>query len=318
MSFFGGGSDFVHYFEENPAAVLSTTINKYCYVTVRELPPFFNYQTHLSYSKTEQVNQVDEIVHPAVREAMRWFDLKRIRLIYDSDLPAQTGLGTSSSFAVAMLSAFYELRGEKIDVRRLADEAIYLERTLCDEAGGIQDQIAAAFGGFNRIDFSKEGYQVQPVQFAPGKKRQLGDNLLLFFTHFTRRSSDIQKDASSFLANKKSQLAEMVNLVDQAESILASSERCLSEFGHLLNHSWQLKRGLNDRISTSEIDDLYERACRAGALGGKLLGAGGGGFLLFYVEPQYQEQVCQTLKGLLQIPFNFEPAGVSTLFSDAT
>ena len=193
MSFFGGGTDMEDYFKEYGGAVLSTSFDKYCYVNVRHLPPFFQYSTELSYSKTERVNSLDEIQHPAIREAMRMLNMQEIRLMYEADLPARSGLGTSSSFAVGMLHAFHALKGKYVDKKTLADQAIYLERVLCNEAGGWQDQIAASYGGLNRIDFSAEGYRVSPVLISPERKKKLNENLMLFFTGFTRFSSEIQK-----------------------------------------------------------------------------------------------------------------------------
>ena len=193
MSFFGGGTDMEEYFRENGGAVISTTIDKYCYVTVRHLPRFFEYKTHLTYSRMEYVNTYDEIQHPAIREAMRMLDMHELRLTYESDLPAKSGLGTSSSFAVGMLNAFYALKGRYADKKKLADEAIYLERVLCNEAGGWQDQIAASYGGFNRIDFGPHGYEVHPIIISSERKKRLNDNLMMFFTGFTRFSADIQK-----------------------------------------------------------------------------------------------------------------------------
>ena len=193
MSFFGGGTDMEEYFKENGGAVLSTSFDKYCYVNVRHLPPFFQYSTELSYSKTERVNSLEEIQHPAIREAMRMLNMQEIRLMYEADLPARSGLGTSSSFAVGMLHAFHALKGKYVDKKTLADQAIHLERVLCKEAGGWQDQIAASFGGLNRIDFSEEGYRVSPILISPERKQRLNENLMLFFTGFTRFSSEIQK-----------------------------------------------------------------------------------------------------------------------------
>ena len=193
MSFFGGGTDMEEYFKENGGAVLSTSFDKYCYVNVRHLPPFFQYSTELSYSKTERVNSLEEIQHPAIREAMRMLNMQEIRLMYEADLPARSGLGTSSSFAVGMLHAFHALKGKYVDKKTLADQAIHLERVLCKEAGGWQDQIAASFGGLNRIDFSAEGYRVSPILISPERKQRLNENLMLFFTGFTRFSSEIQK-----------------------------------------------------------------------------------------------------------------------------
>lgn len=231
MSFFGGGTDIESYFNENMGAVLSTTFDKYCYVTVRHLPRFFDYKTHLTYSKMEYVNSYEEINHPLIREGMKMLDMHEIRLTYESDLPARSGLGTSSSFAVGMLNAFYALKGKYVDKKKLADDAIYLERTLCEEAGGWQDQIAASFGGFNRINFNSDGYEVLPVIISPDRKRQLNDNLLMFFTGFTRFSSDVQKannvDGSD---EKRLRLKKMYDLVDDAEAILTDESRNMDDF----------------------------------------------------------------------------------------
>lgn len=312
MSFFGGGTDFPEFFRENGGAVISTTFDKYCYVNVRHLPRFFDYSTELSYSKIERVQTVDEIEHPAVREAMKYLDMHELRLTYEADLPARSGLGTSSSFAVGMLNAFYCLKGKYVDKRRLADDAIYLERVLCKEAGGIQDQIAAAFGGFNRIDFSVDGYTVKPVIISPDRKIQLNRKLMLFFTGFSRFSSDIQQSTQKALENRKEELLEMLTLVDEAEKILTSKDN-LDEFGRLLDYTWKLKRKVAKGISTDSIDELYARALQAGAIGGKLLGAGGGGFLLFYVEEGKQMYVRKALEQLLYVPFKFEDAGTQVI-----
>ena len=317
MSFFGGGTDMESFFLENGGAVLSTTFDKYCYVNVRHLPRFFDYSTELSYSKTERVNELDEIQHPAIRNAMKMLDMHEIRLTYEADLPARSGLGTSSSFAVGMLNAFYALKGKYAGKKQLADEAIYLERTLCDEAGGWQDQIAASYGGFNRINFNQDGtYDVLPVIISPERKKQLNDNLMMFFTGFTRFSSDVQKanaGSKETQEEKKKRLKEMLSLVDEAESILTDKEKDLDDFGRLLDHTWQLKKQTGSAVSTSNIDVLYEKGMQAGALGGKLLGAGGGGFLVFYVQPEYQEAVKEAMKELMYIPFKFEDGGTRVI-----
>ena len=202
ISFFGGGTDIEEFFYDNGGAVLSTTFDKYCYVNVRHLPRFFEYSTELSYSKIERVVRVDEVQHPAIRNAMKMLDMHEIRLTYEADLPARSGLGTSSSFAVGMLNAFYALKGKYVDKKKLADEAIYLERILCEESGGWQDQIASSFGGFNRINFNREGYEVCPVIISPERKNSLNNNLLMYFTGFTRFSSDIQKGNERLRKNK--------------------------------------------------------------------------------------------------------------------
>ena len=347
MSFFGGGTDMESFFKENGGAVLSTTFDKYCYVNVRHLPRFFDYSTELSYSKIERVTDVEAIQHPLIRNAMKMLDMHEIRLTYEADLPARSGLGTSSSFAVGMLNAFYALKGKYADKKRLADEAIYLERVLCAESGGWQDQIAASFGGLNRINFTADGYEVLPVIISPERKRQLNDNLLMFFTGFTRFSSDVQKvnrlddrgkraqlremyllmfftGFTRFSSDvqkvnrlddrgKRAQLREMYLLVDEAEKVLTDKSGDLDEFGRLLDHTWKLKRQTGSAVSTDSIDGLYSKGIRAGALGGKLLGAGGGGFLIFYVRPERRESVMQAMSDLLHIPFRFENGGTKVI-----
>lgn len=313
MSFFGGGTDIPTFFREYGGAVISTTFNKYCYVNVRHLPPFFNYSTELSYSKTERVKNREDIQHPAIRNAMKFLDMEEIRLTYEADLPARSGLGTSSSFAVGMLNAFYALRGEYIDKKRLADMAIYLERELCQEAGGWQDQVAASFGGLNRINFIGDSYEVLPVIISPERKRKLNDNLLMFFTGFTRLSSDIQKVNELDKRDKITQLKEMLLLVDEAEKVLTNNNMNLDEFGRLLDYTWKLKRQTGSAVSTDCIDSLYMQGIKAGALGGKLLGAGGGGFLIFYVRPEKQQKVKEAMRNLMHIPFEFENGGTRVI-----
>lgn len=313
MSFFGGGTDMEEFFREHGGAVLSTTFDKYCYVNVRHLPRFFDYSTELSYSKTERVTAVEDIQHPAIRNAMEMLDMHEIRLTYEADLPARSGLGTSSSFAVGMLNAFYALKGKYADKKKLADEAIRLERVLCNEAGGWQDQIAASFGGFNRINFSADGYEVLPVIISPERKQQLNNNLMMFFTGFTRFSSEVQIANAATKVDKTAQLKEMLSLVDDAEHVLTDKTVNLSEFGRLLDHTWRLKRQTGAAVSTNSIDGLYEKGIKAGALGGKLLGAGGGGFLVFYVEPEHQAAVKEAMTDLLYVPFEFENGGTRVI-----
>ena len=313
MSFFGGGTDFPEYYKKNGGAVISTTFDKYCYVSVRHLPRFFDYKNELIYSKIERVKSEDEIVHPAIRNAMKMMDMHELRITYDADLPARSGLGTSSSFAVGLLNAFYALKGKYADKRKLADDAIYLERVLCDESGGVQDQIAAAFGGLNRIDFDADGYRVSPIIISPERKRELNDSLLLFFTGFSRFSSDIQEGTKKGIKDREAELKEMYALVDEAEAVLTDKSKSLSEFGRLLNHTWELKRGISSSISTDSIDSLYKKAMEAGALGGKLLGAGGGGFLLFFAEPDARASVMKAMDELLHVPFEFENNGTGVV-----
>ncbi len=314
MSFFGGGTDMPQFFQENRGAVISTSFDKYVYVTVRHLPRFFDYSTELIYAKMERVRKSDDIEHPMVRNAMKMLDMKELHISYDADLPARTGLGTSSTFAVGLLNAFYCLKGKYRSKKELADDAIYLERTLCNEAGGWQDQIAASFGNLNRIDFNSQGYHVYPIIINPERKKQLNDNFMLFFTGFTRNSSDIQKSTMISIQEKKKQLFRMLDLVDAAQSILENSATDLDRFGELLGEEWKLKRQTGGSITTNYLDKYYEKGILAGALGGKLLGAGGGGFLLFYVQPEKQNNVRKALSDLMEVPFKFERQGTRVIY----
>ncbi len=316
MSFFGGGTDIPEFFRQYGGSVISTTFNKYCYVSVRHLPRFFEYKNKIAYSQIEYVKGVDEIMHPAVRECMKYLDMHELIIQYDADLPARTGLGTSSSFAVGMLNAFYALKGKYVSKKRLADEAIHLERDLCREDGGWQDQIAVAFGGLNRIDFEEDSYKISPVIISPERKQELNRNLMLFFTGFSRLSAEIQTDTKQHIHDKTRQLQEIKHLVDEAEQILISKHTDLDEFGKLLDLTWKLKRQTGSKITTGEIDGLYELAMKAGALGGKLLGAGGGGFLLFYVPENRQADVRTALGKLLSVPFEFENNGADIIYYD--
>lgn len=314
MSFFGGGTDMPAFFNEHGGAVISTTFDKYCYVTVRHLPPFFDYTSELVYSRIEQVDSIEKIEHPLVRNCIKFLDMHELRVNYESDLPARTGLGTSSSFAVGLLNAFYALKGKYASKKHLADEAIYVERELCKESGGWQDQIAAAFGGFNRIDFKDNGYKVSPIIISPGHKQRLNDNLLLFFTGFSRFSSEIQKSTEAAIKDKTAQLREMLALVNEAQEVLVNDKSDLDDFGRLLDTTWRLKRQTGAKISTGSIDELYEKGIKAGALGGKLLGAGGGGFLVFYVQPEKRQAVLAAMRDLLHVPFAFENGGTQVLY----
>jgi D-glycero-alpha-D-manno-heptose-7-phosphate kinase len=314
MSFFGGGTDIPEYYKAHGGSVLSTTFDKYCYVTVRHFPRFFEYNNELCYARIERVNSVDEIQHPSIREAMKMLDMHDIRLSYEADLPARTGLGTSSSFAVGMLQAFYSLKGKYVSKRKLADDAIYLERVLCREVGGLQDQIAVAFGGFNRIDFRENGYEISPLIIQPERKEQLNKNLMLFFTGISRYSFEIQASTVLSVSERDKQLREMQLLVDAAEDVLTDKRKELNDFGKLLDITWNLKRQTGDKISTSQIDEMYIAAKRSGALGGKLLGAGGGGFFLFYVPEERQTEVAEALNGYMQVPFCFEEGGTRVMY----
>lgn len=312
MSFFGGGTDFPAFYNEHGGKVISTTIDKYCYVSVRHLPPFFEYKNNIVYSIRENTKTAEEIQHPAIREAMKFLDMHDLSLTYDADLPARSGLGSSSSFAVALLMSFYALKGKYVDKRRLAKEAIYLERVLCGESGGEQDQIAAAYGGLNRIDFKNDDFEISPVIISGKRKQLLNDCLMMFFTGFSRFSFSIQMEHEKAIPANERRLMEILSLTDQAEAILTDGD--LDDFGRLLDHTWRLKRGLTSAVSTEAIDQFYDAAKSAGALGGKLLGAGGGGFLLLYVRPENQPFVRKALSQLKEIPFQFESGGARILY----
>lgn len=311
MSFFGGGTDLPSFFNEYGGAVISTTFDKYCYVNVRHMPPFHPYFSELVHNRFERVNDIEEIEHPLIRECMRLHDIHEIRLTYEGDLPARTGLGTSSTFAVGMLNAFCALKGKMMSKRQLAQEAIHVERDILKEHGGWQDQVAAAYGGLNRIDFKNGDFAVHPIVIAPERKKDLDENLLLFYTGIQRYSSEIQADTFSKPQDKIQQLKEMLSLVDEAEKVLCDRKIPLKEFGKLLDTTWKLKRGTGARVSNGSIDEIYKIALNAGALGGKLLGAGGGGFLLFYCERDKQELLKKALEQLMIVPFNFENEGAT-------
>lgn len=314
MSFFGGGTDYQNYFENNGGSVISTTFDKYVYVTVRHLPHFFDYSTQISYSKIENVKNIQDIEHPLVREAMKFLDMHDMHISYDADLPARSGLGSSSSFAAALLQAFHALKGQYIAKKQLAEESIYVERTLCDESGGWQDQIAVCYGGLNRINFKGNDFHVSPIMISNDKKDMLNNNLMLFFTGFVRYSSEIAQEQIKSIQEKQKDLSEMFILVDEAEKVLTSRTNNLDEFGRLLDYSWRLKRGITDKVSTDGLDLIYEKALKAGALGGKLLGAGGGGFFVFYVPKERQKMVKEVLSDLLYVPFYFEDVGTEVLY----
>lgn len=313
MSFFGGGTDIPSFFNEYGGSVISTTFDKFCYVNVRHLPPFMPYMSELVHSKIERVNDFEEIEHPLIREAMRLHDIHEIRLTYEGDLPARTGLGTSSTFAVGMLNAFCALKGKYMSKEMLAKEAIMLERNILKEKGGWQDQIAAAYGGLNRIDFKEGQFNVRPVIINPERKKKLDENLMLFYTGIQRFSSDIQANTFAKPKDKTKELLDMLALVDEAEKVLVDKNVDLNEFGRLLDLTWKLKRGTGNKVSSSSIDSIYDRAIKAGAIGGKLLGAGGGGFLLFYVEKDKQDAVKRALEELMVVPFSFEDEGATII-----
>lgn len=313
MSFLGGGTDFPAYFNEYGGCVLSATFNKFSYVTVRELPALFDYKNQFTYSKIERFNSPDELEHPLVREALKYIGADRVQIAYDADLPARSGIGSSSSFAVGLLNELHLLKGEKLSKMELAKEAIYLERVLCNEAGGVQDQLAVAFGGLNKITFDTDGYKILPVDISHKNRKQFNNNLLLVFTGFSHFSGEVAVAQQNNIPHKISELNEMKSLVSEGEKILVSGNS-LDDFGRLLDYTWKLKRTLSDRISTNEIDELYESAKKAGALGGKILGAGSGGFMLLYVPEEKRENVKKIFEPSRIIPFEFEDEGTKLIY----
>ena len=318
ISFFGGGTDYPAWYTENGGAVLGTTINKYCYITCRYLPPFFEHKHRIIYSQMEQVQDIDEIRHPSVRETLKFMEITEgIEIHHDADLPARTGLGSSSSFTVSLLHALYALKGIMPSKMQLAKDAIRIEQEIIKENVGSQDQTLAAFGGFNRIDFIQENHiQVKPIVIKPLRLEILQDHLMLLFTGFSRTASQIAGEQIKQTPNKKRELTEMCNMVDEAINILNGNNDML-EFGKLLHESWKLKRSLTNIISTPYIDYVYEAATSAGATGGKLLGAGGSGFILFFVKPELQPIVREKLNGLLHVPFRFDNLGSQIIFYES-
>jgi len=315
ISFFGGGTDYPAWYNDNSGAVLGTAIDKYCYITCRRLPPFFNHKHRIVYSKIENVNDVCDIKHPAVKATLDFMKIKEgMEIHHDGDLPARTGLGSSSSFTVGLLHSLYALKGVMPTKLRLAKEAIHVERGILKETVGSQDQVLASLGGFNRVDFaSNDEIKVQPIIMTADRLSGLQKHLMLFFTGFSRFASKIAKKQVANTHKKKKELSRMHEMVNEAMGIV-SDEGDIVDFGKLLHEGWMIKHSLTDKISTPEIDDIYDTALRAGAIGGKLLGAGGGGFMLFFARPEDQPAVKKALSKLLYVPFNFETSGTEIIF----
>jgi D-glycero-alpha-D-manno-heptose-7-phosphate kinase len=319
ISFFGGGTDYPVWYREHGGAVLSTTIDKSCYITCRHLPPFFEYHSRVSYSKIENVHQNSAIEHPSVRGCLKFLGIDEgVEIHHVADLPARTGLGTSSAFTVGFLLGLYALREQMRNKHALALDAIHVEQEVVKEAVGSQDQISAAYGGFNRINFHiGGGFEVKQVIAPAARLAALQQHCALFFTGFSRIASEIAKEQIKVTPQKKRELETMKQMVDEAEAIVSDPNRSLDEFGNLLNESWQIKRTLTQNITNSSLDEIYEAGRSAGALGGKLLGAGGGGFMLFFVAPERRKELRKRLKNLLCVPFSFSSRGSHVVVHEA-
>lgn len=310
ISFFGGGTDYPVWFNENKGAVLATTIDKYCYLSCRYLPPFFDHKYRIVYSRMENVKKLGDIQHPLVREGLRFTKINSgVEIHHDADLPARSGLGSSSSFAVGLLHTLYALKGQMSTKRMLAEQAIHLEQNILKENVGCQDQYMAAFGGFNIIHFKGlDDIKVDHLILKPERIKKLEDHLMLIFTGLTRFASDIAGEQISNTPKKNNELQAMLHMVDEGASIL-TGKGDIDNFGKLLHQAWLYKKSLANKISSPRIDEIYQAGLGAGALGGKILGAGGGGFLLLFVPPEKQKKVREVLKKLLFVSFSCENAG---------
>ena len=316
VSFFGGGTDYPAWYRENRGAVLSTTINKYCYITCRYLPPFHDFKFLVRYYLREEAQSVQEIKHPSVRECLRDMQIERgVDIVHHADLPARSGLGSSSTFTVGLLHALYALKHEMPSKRQLAIDAMRIEQERIGENVGSQDQTAAAFGGLNRIDFGGASeISVKPLILSPRRLDGLQQRMMLFFTGFARTANEVAAEQIARMASKSAQMRRMLELVDEAEAILTHREDRFDEFGRLLHEQWMIKRGVSSKITTSSIDQMYEAGLKAGATGGKLLGAGGGGFLMLFVAPERQAAVREALSRLLYVPCHFEQLGSQIIY----
>jgi D-glycero-alpha-D-manno-heptose-7-phosphate kinase len=320
VSFFGGGTDYPAWADENGGAVLSTTINKYCYITCRYLPPFFPHNYQIRYSEQEHTKTIGEIKHPSVRECLKFMKMNEgIEMQHNSDLPAMAGLGSSSAFTVGFLHGLYGLQGKLVSKQQLATDAIHVEQDLIKENVGSQDQAAVAHGGLNKIEFGgPEKVRVMPLAISADKLKALEARLMLFFTGFSRKASDIAAEQIKNTKSKTKELHAMAAMVPEAMKILNASAGNLNDFGKLLDESWKIKRGLSSQITNSHIDGMYAAARKAGAIGGKLLGAGGGGFMILFAEPEAQPSIRKKLGEFLHVPFHFERAGSQIIHFDPT
>jgi D-glycero-alpha-D-manno-heptose-7-phosphate kinase len=315
ISFFGGGTDYHSWYQTHGGAVLATTIDKYCYLTCRHLPPFFEHHLRIVYRKIETCQKVEEIEHPVVRETLKYLNFDRgLELHHDGDLPARSGMGSSSAFTVGLLHTLYALRGEMRSKMQLARESMHIEQQLLRETVGCQDQVMAAFGGFRHVQFEPDGkITVDPVPLPPPRLRELQSHLMLFYTGIARTASTVAQSYAAGLPARRRQLEGMRRLVDEGIDLLVSGLD-LNGFGDLLHEGWQMKRSLSPQVTTPRIDSLYEQARAAGATGGKLTGAGGGGFLLLFAPPEKQRSVLAAMSELIHVPFAFESTGSQIIF----
>ncbi len=318
ISFFGGGTDYPAWYRQHGGAVLATTIDKYCYLTCRYLPPFFEHKIRVVYSKIENCQTIDEIVHPAVREVLRYLNIERgVEIHHDGDLPARSGMGSSSSFTVSLLHALYGLKGHMRSKHQLAMEAIHIEQDILQETVGSQDQVSAAYGGFNHISFLPNGeVSVRPITIPSERVQELDSHLMLFYTGIKRTASNVADSYVTNINDRKRQLRIFKDMVEESVAIV-SGKQDIRAFGTLQHEAWQIKRSLSAKVSNSEVDQIYEQAISAGAIGGKLTGAGGGGFMLLFVPPARQDKVREALNKLIHVPFKFEFSGSQIIFYDA-
>lgn len=318
ISLFGGGTDFPAWYHRHGGSVISTSIDKYCYLTCRYLPPFFEHKYRVVWSKIENCAEIDEISHPAVRAVIKHLSLSRgLEIHHVGDLPARSGMGSSSAFTVGLMNALYALKGRMITKHDLAMESIHIEQEVLKEAVGSQDQVSAAYGGLNRIDFFPNGeISVVPVTVSRDRLRELNSNLMLFYTGIKRTSSEVTQGFVQAIDDKRRQLRIMKDLVDESIALL-NGNGSINDIGELLHEAWDAKRTLSGGVTNADVDDIHARAIEAGAIGGKLTGAGGGGFLLLFVPPARQKDMKEALNRFIHVPFKFENSGSQIIFADA-
>ncbi len=315
ISFFGGGTDYPNYYEKHGGKIISTSINQYTYITLTKLSQFFEHTYRISYSKTELAASIEEIIHPAVKACLQYTDCADgIEINIISNLPARTGLGSSSSFTVGLLNCLYTMQGLTVSSQKLAEDAIFVEQELIGERVGSQDQIAAAHGGLAKVTFDNHGYLHQEIVLPEQRKRQLRQHICLFYTGIRRFAHEVLKEQIDRTELNLEHLELMKDYVDQAEDILLNGNDLL-DFGQLLHENWQLKQKLSSKISSREIDTIYQQGLKHGAVGGKLLGAGGGGFILFFVPIEIRQCFIEKMKPLLYTPVQFDDTGTQVIFN---